>query len=246
MKLILVAAVLSAVPSIIAQRAAKDTNVIAVVLGKQIIASETNELTGIILGSLTEQFAIENSIEPTPEELDVLIRMTDETGKQWKIRSQEERAKLIEELGSPSLSGSEREKKETRLKKLERLLKFVADKEKESMANEEQARSMKREVALSFARPWKINQALYRKYGGRVVFQQAGLEPLDAYRDFLKEQEKKGNFKILDKTCAANFWGYFTNDAGHTFYSQEEGAKFINTPFWINMSLPSARIEGDK
>jgi len=220
------------------QPVAKDTNIIAVVLGKQIIASETNELTGIILGSLMEQFAKENRIEPTPEELDALTRKTDETGKQAQIRMQEERTGLIQELKKPSLSGSEREKKEARLKRLERLLKYQADCEKESRENEEQARSMKREVALSFVKPWKINQALHRKYGGRVAFQQAGVEPLDAYRDFLKEQEKKGNFKILDRTCSTSFWGYFTNDAMHTFYSKEEGAKFINTPWWMMEQTP--------
>ena len=220
------------------QPVATDTNIIAVVLGKQISASETNELTGIIFGSLIEQFTKENRIEPTAGELDALIRKTDESLKQSQTMKQEERAKLIEELKNPSLSGSEREQKEARLKKLERTLKYMADSEKESMENEEQARSMKRELALSFARPWKINQALYRKYGGRVVSQKADLLPVDAYRDFLKEQEKKGNFKILNKTCAASFWGYFTNDSGHIFYSKEEGAKFMNTPWWMMEQSP--------
>ena len=66
-----------------------------------------------------------------------------------------------------------------------------------------------------------------------MIFQQAGAEPLDAYRDFLKEQEKNGAFKIMDKTDESEFWKYFTNDAMHKFYSKDEGAKFINTPWWM-------------
>jgi hypothetical protein len=61
-----------------------------------------------------------------------------------------------------------------------------------SKGMEDQMRLMKRQIAQQFVKSWKINKALYAQYGGRVIFQQAGVEPLDAYRDFLKEQEKKG------------------------------------------------------
>jgi lipid II:glycine glycyltransferase (peptidoglycan interpeptide bridge formation enzyme) len=98
---------------------------------------------------------------------------------------------------------------------------------------EEQMRPMRRQMAQQFVKSWKINKALYQKYGGRVIFQQAGVEPLDAYRDFLREQEEKGAFQILDKQYEAGFWRYFTNDAMHTFYEKEDGAKFINTPWWM-------------
>jgi hypothetical protein len=60
------------------------------------------------------------------------------------------------------------------------------------------------------------------------------IEPLDAYRDFLEEQEKKGRFQILDKNDEDGFWQYFTNDATHRFYNDEEGAKFMNTPWWMS------------
>ena len=97
----------------------------------------------------------------------------------------------------------------------------------------EQLRPIKRQMARQFVRSWKINKALFAKYGGRVIFQQAGPEPLDAYRDFLREQEKKGAFRILDEKYKAPFWRYFTHDAMHTFYSKGDGARFINTPWWM-------------
>ena len=34
--------------------------------------------------------------------------------------------------------------------------------------------------------PWKFNRELYRQYGGMVIWQQAGIEPLDAYKQFLE------------------------------------------------------------
>ena len=72
-----------------------------------------------------------------------------------------------------------------------------------------------------------------------MIFQQAGVERLDAYRDFLEEQERQGAFQILDKRYASGFWRYFTNDAMHTFYSKADGEKFINTPWWMMEEPPS-------
>ena len=86
-------------------------------------------------------------------------------------------------------------------------------------------------TAQSLVQEWKLNKALYKKYGGRVIFQQAGPEPIDAYRDFLKEQEKKGTFKILIKKYELGFWNYFTNDSIHSFIS--DGEQAINTPWWL-------------
>ena len=103
---------------------------------------------------------------------------------------------------------------------------------------EEQMRTARRNLAKRFVKAWKINKELYAKYGGRIIFQQGGVEPLDAYRDFLKEQEKKGAFQIVDKNYEAPFWKYFTNDAMHTFYAKEEGEKFIITPWWMMEEAP--------
>ena len=45
-----------------------------------------------------------------------------------------------------------------------------------------------RAVARQFIQAFKVNQSLYAEYGGRVLFQQAGPEPIDAYRDFLRDE----------------------------------------------------------
>lgn len=75
--------------------AAKDTNVIATVLGKKIAASEKDKLNGLIFGTL-KQFATENKIEPTEEELDLLVLKTEEQWKQHQITMLADRKKLIE------------------------------------------------------------------------------------------------------------------------------------------------------
>jgi hypothetical protein len=87
-----------------------------------------------------------------------------------------------------------------------------------------------REVGRSFVQRWKVNQALFGKYGGRVIFQQAGPEPLDAHHDFLKEREKDGAFRILKPQYEADLWKYFSS--AHSFYPADKGAEALRTPWW--------------
>ena len=100
-------------------------------------------------------------------------------------------------------------------------------------AAEDQA--ARRQVAAAFIRQWKINRALYQQYGGRIIYQQGGPEPLDAYRTFLQARERQGAFKILNPAFAAEFWKYFVTDALHTFYPKgsREEAQAFETPWWL-------------
>jgi len=98
-------------------------------------------------------------------------------------------------------------------------------------AEERQARA---EVAAAFIRQWKINGALQRKYGGRIIFQQAGPEPLDATRRFLEAAEAIGDFAIADPRLEEPFWAYYRDDARHSFYKpgRREAAEAFTTPPW--------------
>ncbi len=210
-----------------------DTKVIAVVLGENITVNEKDKLSGKIFNALLQQYAKENQIEPTDEELDAFVQRTEEMKKQQQAKSERDRERLKKELESASFSGRDRKAKQSQLAVIESNMNFNREMKKKTKGMEEKMHAMKRQMAQQFVRSWKINKALYEKYGGRLIFQQAGIEPLDAYRDFLKEQEKSGAFQIIDKQYEAGFWRYFTNDAMHRFYTKEDGAKIINTPWWM-------------
>ncbi len=210
-----------------------DPNAIAVVLERSIMPGEKDKLNQLIFGGLLEKFAQDNKIEATNEELDAFVLKLEEKEKESEAEWERDRAKLQEELKSPSLSERARNEKESRLKTLESLLKSNREMKERTQGMEEQMRPVKRQMAGRFVKNWKVNKALFAKYGGRVIFQQAGPEPLDAYRDFLKEQEKNGAFRIIDKQYEAPFWRYFTDDSMHTFCSKEDGAKFLDTPWWL-------------
>jgi heat shock protein HslJ len=97
-----------------------------------------------------------------------------------------------------------------------------------------QAEQMRRDMGRSMIRQWKLNRALYQRYGGRIIYQQLGPEPLDAYRRYLEERQAAGDFEIHDKSFEELFWRYFTDDAMHDFYESgsEEEARAFTTPPW--------------
>jgi hypothetical protein len=92
--------------------------------------------------------------------------------------------------------------------------------------------AMQRDMAGGIIRQWKINKALYEQYGGRIIYQQLGPEPLDAYRQFLRQREADGAFAIRDPAIETSFWRYFTDDSSHDFMTPggADEARAFTTP----------------
>jgi hypothetical protein len=212
---------------------AENGKVVAMVMGEPVTVKDQHQLSGRVLGMLMERFARDHGIAPTEEEVELFVRRTEEQDRKQQIQFKKDRKRLRTELQSDTLTKRERKNKESHLQSIESILKTSRELKEQMQGKEEVLRRSRRRVARWFVRNWKINKALFQKYGGRVIFQQAGPEPVDAYRDFLREQEKAGAFQIIDEKYKAPFWRYYTNDAIHSFYPDDEGAKFINTPWWM-------------
>jgi len=93
---------------------------------------------------------------------------------------------------------------------------------------------MRRDMARAMISRWKLNQALYRQYGGRIIYQQFGPEPVDAYRRYLEERLAAGDFAIQEEAFEDVFWRYFRDDSMHTFFTagSKEEAQAFATPPW--------------
>jgi hypothetical protein len=228
-------------PAAGASAAGVDTHAIATVLGTTITGKDKDNLSSLIGGPLFARFAVENKIEVTDAEIETFLAKMEEMDKQQAVEFEQMRQRLTEALKSPSLSDKDRKAKESQLQTVERLIRMKAEMKAQSDRKQASFDPMKRRIARETIRMWKINRALFQKYGGRVIFQQAGVEPIDAYRDFLKEQEKQGSFEILDKEYEAPFWKYFTDDSMHRFYKDADGAKVINTPWWLMKEQPAGQ-----
>jgi hypothetical protein len=95
-------------------------------------------------------------------------------------------------------------------------------------------RAARLDIAGAFILQWKINRALYQQYGGRIIYQQGGPEPLDAYRKFLEERQAAGDFSIDNPALAAEFWRYYRDDSIHSFFEpgSAEEAKVFGAEPW--------------
>ena len=101
-------------------------------------------------------------------------------------------------------------------------------------AEQAEVRAMREDMVRSMIEQWKLNRSLYEQYGGRVIFQQFGPEPLDAYRQFLEERQAAGDFSFRDPEVEAAFWRYFRDDSMHDFFPPDEAEKVFATPPWQN------------
>lgn len=71
-------------------------------------------------------------------------------------------------------------------------------------------RAAYRRVGAAFVLQWKFSKALYGRYGGIVIFQQANpLEPVGALRQFLEDEEASGRFRIFDAADREGFYAYY-------------------------------------
>ncbi len=89
---------------------------------------------------------------------------------------------------------------------------------------------IRREIAKSMVRTWKVSRALYRQYGGEVIFQQFNpVEPVGAYRKLLEEREREGALKFLDPKIAEQFWQYYRFQH-HPMKNNDQDP--FETPWW--------------
>ena len=99
-----------------------------------------------------------------------------------------------------------------------------------------EVKAMRGDMARSVIRQWKLNRELYKQYGGRIIYQQFGPEPLDAYRQYFEERQAAGDFKIENPDFESEFWRYFKDDSIHSFFEPGTEESAFATPPWERMS----------
>ena len=207
-------------------------------------ASQRNGwLNRLIWTPLADQYCQSHDCEPTDEEIAAFNQFLERSKQmasgvmqkqfeEWKSK----RATLVAEQQSPNVSEGRGKEIREELKQLDSLLAIEATFH-DSMAPKQPV-AADRDIARASIRAWKFNKALYEKYGGPLIFQQANpIEPLGAYRAWLEEHEGKGDFQILDPKLRTAFWDYYVSTE-HNFIDldkllKEKGLKSpFEKPWW--------------
>jgi hypothetical protein len=196
---------------------------VAEVMGMKIRTKDVSLMQTAIGQKLLEKYAEQQKIKVSQKDIDLYIADIDAFMAKDRKRREAEILETQEKLKSGSFSDEEKKNLLSNLKVLENLQKMELQENKDKAKDPEASLKSKQTVAKMFVNQRLINKALYKQYGGRIIAQQMGAEPYDAMYKFLKEEEKNGSFKILDKSFEAPFWSYYSDDSNHSFY--KEGSK---------------------
>ncbi len=186
----------------------------------------------LIWSRVFADYSQKRKIEPTEAEIESNMNQTRRFMKEDRVRREKEREALIKELASQSLPEPRRKQAQQYLDTLNSLRDFDTKRELElkDPAQVELLKDAEKRVASVWVKQWKINQALFHEFGGRIIFQQAGWEPIDAYRKLLEHYEQTSALVIRDRSLRDAVYSYFN----HQFvYAEEKKARFyFEKPYW--------------
>ncbi len=103
----------------------------------------------------------------------------------------------------------------------------------------------KRAIARVVIRKQKLDRVLYKKYGGRIVFQQVGVEPVDAYREFLQELVEKRHVVILSDSYKNLIEERLTliSQSKQFLHSEEAKLALSGEPIWSTPVQENGKLD---
>jgi hypothetical protein len=194
--------------------------------------AQQEKVRTIVWTAVFGDYSAKRKIEPTAAEIESQIRQQQKFMKEDRLRREKDRQGLIKELASQGITETRRQQAQQYLDTLNSLRKHDArmDKERSKPEFAKIQQESQRRVSAVWVKQWKVNQALYREFGGRIVFQQAGWEPIDAYRKLLEQYEARKDFVVHKPALREAVYSYFQ----HKFvYADEQKARFyFEKPYW--------------
>ena len=189
---------------------------------KWLWGERSNRLLGFIFAGLQEKFLNEYKLWPTEAEKQEFVKAmtrrhhTDVGAKKARLQQ------IERELRASSTSPA-------RKKQLaQESVAMTAAIKQATMAATALAGPGSLNSAAAFVGGWKFNRALYKKYGGKVIIQEAGFEPVGAYEKWLREHEMKGSFKILEPKLRGRIYESLNMTAAPV-----DPGDFFETPWWL-------------
>ena len=189
-------------------------------------------LRSLVWNAVFQEYAKQRQLAPTAQEIESYIKKQELLLNEAVSEREQQRQKLLTELKSPNVSEDYRRNAQPLLNSLNDLKNYNDQrlKDLQDPIKKKALKEAERETAKWWLQNWKINQALHKEFGGRIIFQQAGWEPIDAYRKILEKYENEKKWIVYDAALRQAVYNYFE----HKFvYLDEKKAKFyFEKPYW--------------
>jgi hypothetical protein len=214
------------------------------VLGETFTGEISKKMVWQTLGILKESYMVEYKLHATEDELISYKKWLSKISESSRQREIAEKQRLEEKEANQNLSENEQIRLDSLgstlvPKSTEQLLAEFEEEIKGLPMTEQKKQRKKLEEANLFMfqflhsqiESWKVNKSMFEKYGGRVKFQQAGLEPVDAWFTFMQEQEVLGNLLFSEVKHRKSFWQIFSGYVESGFNSAGQADSFA-IPLW--------------
>jgi hypothetical protein len=199
-------------------------------------SAQEKKLQSIVWSSVFGDYALKRKIEPTQQEIASQVSSQQKFMKADRVRREKDRQDLIKELASPGITGARRKQAQQYLDTLNSLHGHDERMDKE-YGNPEGAKIWQQaqlKVGAVIVKQWKVNQSLFREFGGRIIFQQAGWEPIDAYRKLLEQYETRKAFVVHDPALHEAVYSYFK--LKFTYADEQKARFYFEKPYWERTS----------
>jgi len=162
-----------------------------------------DELGARIEREISGDYIEKDNLKATEQEISEFQQYQEQSRAQDRIRRQKESAELDKKLQNANLSPKEREQAE---KSRARLIKSAARDKKLAEAGSATTAAEWREIAAPWIEAWKINQSIYKKYGGAVDMTKFGPNPVGARKQLMEDYQKQGKVLIYDDDLRSELW----------------------------------------
>ena len=118
--------------------------------------------------------------------------------------------------------------------------------ERDGLAVELEPRDASQMTAMLLG-PWKLQRHLYDRFGGgRVLWQQMGVEAFDAMRRFLEGEEAAGRFAVTDPALRRALYAYWTTRRHGNFLTDDplRVREMLLAPSWLGASAAAVLASG--
>jgi hypothetical protein len=195
-------------------------------------SAQEKRLQSIVWSSVFSDYAAKRKIEPTQQEIASQINSQQKFMKEDRVRREKDRQNVIKELASPGITEARRQQAQKYLDTLNSLHGHDErmDKEYGSPKGAKIWQEAQLKVSAVWVKQWKVNQSLFREFGGRIIFQQAGWEPIDAYRKLLEQYETRKAFVVHDPALHEAVYSYFK--LKFTYADEQKARFYFERPYW--------------
>ena len=202
---------------------AEETNdkVLATVLGQDITESQVAPLASAASNTKKGHIVFKIALQPL---IDNFIKQ-----QYGEIEISEDEIEAFETTMPPVV----RHKQDVE-KNLREFKEQFPDAKEEYKQLEEKLTKPDHQIARIMIYNWKRSKLLYDHFGGEVISQQLGPEPLAAFRALIRQAEKDGDLVLRDMSLKEDFDWYLRPNV-HTMVckAEEKPCEVMEKPWWL-------------